>query len=55
MDPASRANSDVRVRGIARFPALEAHMNTELLSRFQFALTASFHYIYPPHLHGAGR
>ncbi len=29
-------------------------MNTELLSRFQFALTASFHYIYPPISMGLG-
>ncbi len=29
-------------------------MNTVLLSRFQFALTASFHYIYPPITMGLG-
>jgi cytochrome bd ubiquinol oxidase subunit I len=29
-------------------------MNTELLSRFQFALTVSFHYIYPPISMGLG-
>ncbi|PWT72800.1 MAG: cytochrome ubiquinol oxidase subunit I, partial [Chloroflexi bacterium] len=29
-------------------------MNTELLSRFQFAFTISFHYIYPPISMGLG-